>query len=114
MFRTVYSSAPTTEELLKRARSDKIIMETPAQADSALDPYLQIASPIHTILVLAALGGWTIWHKSFAQLNLTANPNRVRFYVVTILFEWLLFVLAVAGVRRSASVLIVLGDHWTS
>ena len=90
-------------------------METPAQAESALDPYLQIASPIHTILVLAALGGWAIWHKSFAQLNLTTNPNRVRFYVVTIFFEWLLFVLVVAGVRRSgASVLIVLGEHWHS
>jgi uncharacterized protein len=90
-------------------------METPAQAQSASDRYPHVASPIHTILVLAALGGWAIWHKSFAQLNLTANPNRVRFYVVTIFFEWLLFVLVVAGVRRSgASVLIVLGDHWTS
>src|SRR5713226_10368780 len=90
-------------------------MDIPAQAQSASDRYLQIASPIHTILVLAALGGWAIWHKSFAQLNLTANPNRVRFYVVTMFFEWLLFVLVVAGVRRhGASVSIVLGDHWHS
>jgi hypothetical protein len=88
-------------------------METPAQAESASDRYPHLASPIHTILVLAALSGWAIWHKSFAQLNLKANPNRVRFYVVTIFFEWLLFVLVVAGVRRSgASVLIVsMGDH---
>ena len=36
-------------------------------------------------------------------------------YVVTLFYEWLLFVLVVAGVRRSgASVLIVLGDHWHS
>src|SRR5438445_10866064 len=75
-------------------------METPAQAQSASDRYPHIASPIHTILVLAALGGWAIWHKSFAQLNLTANPNRVRFYIVTVFYEWLLFVLVVAGVRR--------------
>ena len=91
-------------------------METPAQAQSASDRYPQVASPIHTILVLAALGGWAIWHKSFAdQLSTAANPNRVRFYIVTLFYEWLLFVLVVAGVRRrGASVLIVLGDHWHS
>src|SRR5947207_15082042 len=89
-------------------------METPAQAQSASDRYLQIAGPVHTILVLAALGGWAIWHKSFAdQLSTAANPYRVRFYIVTLFYEWLLFVVVVAGVRRcGASVLIVLGDHW--
>src|ERR1700674_4315427 len=87
-------------------------MEPPTQDESAPDRYLQIASPIHTILVLAALGGWAIWHKSFAdQLSTAANPNRVRFYVVTLFYEWLLLVLVVAGVwRRGAAVLIVLGD----
>jgi len=91
-------------------------METSALAQSASDRYPQAASPIHTILVLAALGGWTYWGKIFAdQLSAAANPNRVRFYVVTLFFEWLLFVLVVAGVRRSgASVLLVLGDHWHS
>ena len=39
----------------------------------------------------------------------------MRYYVVTIFYEWLLFVLVVAGVRRSgASVLIILGEHWLS
>jgi len=66
--------------------------------------------------VLAAMGGWSIGHKIFVdQLSATANPNRVRYYVVTIFYEWLLFVLVVAGARRSgASVLIVLGEHWHS
>src|SRR5260370_34012465 len=87
-------------------------METSALTQSASDRYPQIASPIHTILVLAALGGWAIWHKRFAdQLSASANPNRVRFYMVTLLYEWLLFVLVVAGVRlRGAYVLNVLGD----
>ncbi len=91
-------------------------METSALAQSGSDRYSKVASPIHTILVLAAMGGWTIWHKIFAdQMSTVANPNRVRFYVVTVLYEWLLFVLVVVGVRRSgASVLIVLGDHWHS
>jgi membrane protease YdiL (CAAX protease family) len=66
--------------------------------------------------VLAAIGAWTIGHKIFAdQLSATANPNRMRFYAVTLFYEWFLFVLVVAGVRRSgASVLIVLGEHWHS
>jgi hypothetical protein len=91
-------------------------METSALPQSASDRYPQAASPIHTILVLAVLGGWVFWHRiSTDQLSVAANPNRVRFYLVTLLFEWLLFVLVLAGVRRSgASVLLVLGGHWHS
>jgi membrane protease YdiL (CAAX protease family) len=91
-------------------------METSAPAQSASDRYPRAASPIHMILVLAAMGGWAIGHKIFVyQLSATANPNRVRYYLATILYEWLLFVLVVAGVRRSGvSVLIVLGEHWHS
>ena len=91
-------------------------METSALPQSASDRYPQAASPIHTILVLAAMGGWAIWHKIFADhLSAAANPSRVRFYIITLFYEWLLFILVVAGVRRSgASVLIVLGDHWRS
>jgi uncharacterized protein len=91
-------------------------METSALTRSSSDRYPQIASPIHTILVLAALGGWAIWHRSFAdQLSAAANPNRVRFYIVTLIYERLLFVLVVAGVwHRGAYVFVVLGDQWHS
>src|SRR5260370_8426663 len=91
-------------------------MELSAPARSVSDRSPRAASPIHTISVLAARGGWTIGHKIFAdQLSTTANPNRVRFYVVTLFYEWLLFVLVVVGVRRcGASVFIVLGEHWHS
>ncbi len=91
-------------------------METSALAQSAPNRYPRVAGTIHTILVLAALAGWAFWHKMSAdRLSVAANPNRVRFYLVTLLFEWLLFVLVLAGVRRSgASVLLVLGDHWQS
>jgi membrane protease YdiL (CAAX protease family) len=66
--------------------------------------------------VLVAIGAWTTGHKIFAdQLSATANPNRMRFYAVTLLYEWFLFVLVLAGARRSgASVLVVLGEHWRS
>jgi membrane protease YdiL (CAAX protease family) len=62
------------------------------------------------------IGSWAIGHRVFAdQLSATANPNRILFYGVTVLYEWLLFVLVVAAVRRSgASVITVLGDHWHS
>ena len=43
------------------------------------------------------------------------NPHRARLYVLTLFFEWLLFFLVLAGVRRSGKpVLIVLGDRWHS
>ena len=91
-------------------------METSALPHSASDRYPKAAGPIHTIFVLAVLGGWTFWGKVLAdQLRAAANPNRLRFYVVTLCFEWFLFVLVVAGVRRSgAPLLIVLGDRWDS
>jgi membrane protease YdiL (CAAX protease family) len=95
---------------------DEEIMQNTALAQPASDGYPKVASPMHTVVVLAVLGGWAFWHKVSAdQLSVAANPNRVRYYLVTLLFEWLLFTLVVAGVRRSGkSVLIVLGDHWQS
>jgi len=91
-------------------------METSALDQSASDRYPQVASPLHTILVLAALSDWAFWAKILAdQLSAAPNPNRVRIYLLAIFVEWLLFVVVVAGVRRSgASVLLVLGDHWHS
>jgi membrane protease YdiL (CAAX protease family) len=91
-------------------------MEASALAQSTPDRYPRVANPLHTILVLAASGGWAFWAKTVAdQRSAAANPNRVRFYVVTLFVEWLLFALVMAGVRRSgASVLIVLGEHWHS
>jgi CAAX protease family protein len=91
-------------------------MDTSALAQSASNRYPQAAGPIHTIFVLVVLGGWTIGHKILVdRFSATASPNRVSYYVATIFYELLLFVLVVAGVRRSgASVLIVLGEHWHS
>jgi membrane protease YdiL (CAAX protease family) len=91
-------------------------MEISAPAQSASGRYPRLASPIHTILVLAAIAGWTIGHKIFTdQLSASANSNRVGFYVVTLFYEWLLFVSVVVGLRRSgASAVMVLGEHWHS
>ena len=85
-------------------------------AQSPSDRYPRVASLIHTILVLAGLGGWAFCAKILTdRLSVAANPNRVRIYLITLFVEWFFFVLVVVGVRRSgASVLVVLGDHWHS
>jgi hypothetical protein len=65
-------------------------METSSPAQSASVRYPRAASPIHAILVLAVMCGWAIGHKIFVdQVSATADPNRVRYYVVTIFYEWL-------------------------
>jgi uncharacterized protein len=91
-------------------------MDTSAPARAVSNRYPQAAGPIHTIFVLAVLGGWTLYGKILADhLSAAANPNRARFYLLTLIFEWLLFVFVVAGVRRSgAPVRIILGDQWHS
>jgi membrane protease YdiL (CAAX protease family) len=80
------------------------------------DRYPRAAGPIHTILVLAILGGSTWFGKIVAdQMRAAAHPHRVRLYLGTLLFEWLLFGLIVAGVRHSGAPLsIILGDRWLS
>ncbi len=42
-------------------------METSAPAQSASGRYPRVASSIHLILVLAAIGGWAIAHKIFTD-----------------------------------------------
>jgi membrane protease YdiL (CAAX protease family) len=91
-------------------------MDTSALGRSASDRYPQVAGPIHTIVVLASLGGWAFLHKiSVDRLSVAAHPNRPGLYLFGLCFEWFLFALVVVGVKLSGtSVLIVLGDHWHS
>jgi uncharacterized protein len=91
-------------------------METSAVARFAPDRYTAAAGAMHTIVMLVAFVAFSLWFKVLAdQLNAAANPNRVRFYAITMVCEWLLFAFVVVGVRRSgASVAIVLGDKWRS
>ena len=91
-------------------------MDAPALASSESDRYPRVASPVHTIVVLAALGGWAFSAKILAdQLRVAPNPNRVRLYLLTLLIEWIFFALVLIGVRRSGvSVFLVLGERWNS
>lgn len=91
-------------------------METSALAQSASDRYSPAAGPIHTIFMLAILGAWAFLGTIMADhMRAAVHPHRIRSYVLTLFFEWLLFVFVVAGVRRSgAPILIILGDRWHS
>lgn len=91
-------------------------METSAPAPSASDRYRQVAGPLHTIFLLAILGAWAFVGRIIAdQMRAAVHPHRLRFYVLTLFFEWLLFIFVVVGVRRSgAPVRLVLGDRWQS
>jgi membrane protease YdiL (CAAX protease family) len=91
-------------------------METSLPAQSAPRDYVQAASPMHTISVLVILGAWAFlgWIM-VGRMALAANPHRIRMYLLTLFFEWLVFAYIVAGVRRhGAPVRMVLGTRWHS
>jgi uncharacterized protein len=87
-----------------------------AVAEPAADRHARVASPVHTIVMLVAFAGWSYWFKLLADhLNASANPNRVQFYLLTVLAEWILFALVLAGVWRSGvPVQEVVGNRWRS
>jgi uncharacterized protein len=91
-------------------------METSAPAPSASDRYRQAAGPLHTICVLAILGAWAFLGRMIADhMRAAVNPHRLRFYLLTLFFEWLLFVFVSVGVRwGGAPVRLILGDRWRS
>ncbi len=90
--------------------------DAPVPAQPASDRFPRIAGPIHTIAVLVVLIGWTFYGKiRAAHLQTAVNPNRIRAYGLTILFEWLVFAFVLAGVRHSGTPLrAVLGERWQS
>jgi membrane protease YdiL (CAAX protease family) len=92
-------------------------METAVPASSAPPgQYARIASPFHTILVLAAqavLALRTMIH--LGHMGAAENVDRVQLYERTILFQLLMFALVLLGVWFSGSPLAtVLGDRWRS
>lgn len=78
--------------------------------------YPRLAAPIHTLVVLAIMGGWAFWQKiRMDRLSVAAQPNRVHGYLLGICFEWVLFAAVLAGVHRhGGSFSVVLGERWRS
>jgi membrane protease YdiL (CAAX protease family) len=91
-------------------------METAVAEPSAPNQYPRVASPLHTILVLAAQGGLAFRAMMrMDQMRTAANVDRVLLYERTILFQLIMFAFVLLGVWLSGSPPgSVLGDRWRS
>jgi membrane protease YdiL (CAAX protease family) len=81
-----------------------------------LDTFRPVASPWHTVVVLAVIGALAFRGGLRAhQMRTIVNPDRIILYERTIMFEWLVLGLVLVGVWLSgSSLLTVLGDRWRS
>jgi uncharacterized protein len=91
-------------------------MATAALGQPESDQYRRIAAPLHTVLVLAVQFVLAYVGKIHTdQARAAVNLDRIRIYERTILFEWLILALVIAGVWLNGSPLrVVLGDRWRS
>jgi len=91
-------------------------METAATSPTVPDQYARIASPLHTILVLAVQAGLAVRTMlRLGHMGAAANVDRVQLYERTLMSEWFMFALVLVGVWWSGSPLAaVLGDRWRS
>lgn len=91
-------------------------METSAVAQTESGGSGRIAGPVHTILVIVALGAGAIWLRILADhMRAAVNPNRVNLYAHLFLLEWIMLALVILGVRLHGSpISVVLGDRWQS
>jgi uncharacterized protein len=80
------------------------------------DRFRRLASPVHTLVVIAVLAVWTYFGANMAdRMRAEAHPNRVRMYLLTLAFEWLLLGLVVWGVRRGGTkISLIMGNRWAS
>jgi membrane protease YdiL (CAAX protease family) len=91
-------------------------METDTRAETPrdTDTFRAVASPWHTVVLLAVIMASVLWGKFHAeQMRAMANPDRIGNYKRIILSEWLTLALVLAGVwLRGSSLLLVMGDRW--
>ena len=91
-------------------------MATVALAQPAPKQFLRIAAPLHTVLILCVEGFSAYRGKIRTDaIREAVNLNRVHMYERTILVEWLVLALVIAGVWLHGSPLsAVLGERWRS
>jgi membrane protease YdiL (CAAX protease family) len=91
-------------------------MATPVLAKRPAGSGHLVASPWHTLALIAVQCGLAVRVAMQAsQLQSMPNPDRMRIYERTIISEWLVFGLMIAGVWLSGtSVYAVLGERWRS
>lgn len=91
-------------------------MRTGVPTKERSDTFDLVASPWHTVLVLAAIGLLVFRGKVQAeQMRAALHPDRIVLYERILLTEWLTLGLVLGGVwLKGVSLLTVLGDHWRS
>src|SRR5512140_159259 len=73
-----------------------------------------IASPWHTLLVLA-VQGYLSYRGAVHVGHSLANPDRMHLYTRTIVFQWLMLGLVLVGVwLHGSSLHSVMGERWRS
>jgi membrane protease YdiL (CAAX protease family) len=80
------------------------------------EKFQKIASPWHTVLILFLQAGLVIRGLLRAgQLRAMENPDRILIYRKTIVVQWFVFALVLAGLwLRGSSIYSVLGERWRS
>lgn len=87
-------------------------MNAPATAKQGQPPTQHIAPLWHTALFLLALGGIAAWAAHRQGLP-AFGSSRASGYVITMVWEWVLFALAAWGIRMSGvSIASVIGGRW--
>jgi hypothetical protein len=91
-------------------------METEVQSQSRSDALRSVAAPWHTAVVLIATFLLAYrGHLRAEAMRAIDHPDRIQLYLTTMLFEWLMLGLVLAGLwLRGSSPLTVLGERWHS
>jgi uncharacterized protein len=91
-------------------------METDTRTDTQSDALRPVASPWHTVVVLAVIAVLVFRGRiQVEQMREMANPDHISLYKRTILSEWLTIALVLVGVwLHSSSLLTVMGNRWRS
>lgn len=91
-------------------------IDATALDETGKNPYPLVASPAHTVIMVAILGIWALVGTITAgYMRVATNPHRVRTYLLSTLGEWLWFAFVVAGARTQGVPLrLIMGDRWDS
>src|SRR5436853_291350 len=91
-------------------------MERASPTQSASEQFRQIASPLHTVILLVAEGVMAARSTMHAeQMRNAVNLNRLHMYERTMLTEWLGFAFVLLGIWFAGSPFAtVLGERWRS
>lgn len=91
-------------------------LETDLRAETQSDALSPVASPWHTIVVLAVIAALIFRGKwQVEQMRAMANPDHIKLYTRTILSEWLTLALILVGVwLHGSSFASVMGRQWRS